>query len=325
MTIVAILGTRYRDFSVEEKILAPLGVRIVSGPGSSSDEIAELAAGADVILAGSGPRFDAATIGRLSCRGIVRNGVGVETVDLDAARAAGIWVARVADYGTEAVAFHAVTLALGGVRRLLEADRRVRAGGWGFAELRPLHLPSALVAGVVGFGRIGRRVAELLGAVGFEVVAFDPFVPVEAPGVRGAPFDEVLARCDVVSLHAPAPDDGSFLLGAAELAAMRPGSVLVNTSRGALVDQQALVAALAQGRPGTAALDVYEREPVDPSIFAEVAEHVILTPHMAWYTEESEHDLRVKAAHEARRLLAGERPRDVVVDPGAVGRGAAIA
>jgi len=315
MKTVAILGTRYRDFSVEEEILAPLGVRIVSGPGASSDEIAGLAGDADVILAGSGPRFDAPTIARLSCRGIVRNGVGVETVDLEAARAAGIWVARVADYGTEAVALHATTLALAGVRRLLEADRRVRAGGWGFAELRPLHLPSALVAGVVGFGRIGRRVAELLGGLGFETVAFDPVAPVDAPGVRALPFHELLARADVVSLHAPPPEDGSFLVGAAELAAMRPGSVLVNTARGALVDERALVAALAQGRPGTAALDVYAAEPADASAFAEVAEHVILTPHMAWYTEESEHDLRVKAAQEARRLLEGERPRDVVVAP----------
>jgi D-3-phosphoglycerate dehydrogenase / 2-oxoglutarate reductase len=315
MTIVAILGTRYSDFSVEEEILAPLGTTIVSGAGASSDEIVELAGDAAVILAGSGPRFDAATIGRLACRGIVRSGVGVETVDLEAARAAGMWVARVADYGTEAVAFHAVTLALAGVRRLLAADSRVRGGGWGFAELRPLHLPSALTAGVVGFGRIGRRVAELLAGLGFQVVASDPFAPVDAPGVRDLAFAELLATADVVSLHAPVPDDGSFLLGAAELASMRRGAVLVNTSRGALVDQSALIAALAEGRPGTAALDVFAHEPLDVSVFADVAEHVVLTPHMAWYTEESERDLRVKAAHEARRLLEGERPRDVVVEP----------
>jgi len=315
MTVVAILGTRYPDFSVEEEILAPLGAVVVSGTGATQEELVEIAGEADVILAGSGPKFDAATIARLTCRGIVRNGVGVETVDLEAARAAGMWVARVADYGTEAVAFHAVTLALAAVRRLPEDDRRVRAGGWGFADLRPLHLPSALLAGVVGFGRIGRRVAELLAALGFQVAAFDPLAAIDAPGVRALPLAELLATADVVSLHAPAPDDGSFLVGAPELASMRPGSVLVNTSRGALIDEQALVAALAAGRPGIAALDVFAQEPVDASAFAEVADRVILTPHMAWYTEESEHDLRVKAAHEARRLLQGERPRDVVVEP----------
>jgi D-3-phosphoglycerate dehydrogenase len=315
MKTVAILGTRYADFSVEEEVLGPTGARIVSGAGASSDEIAELAGEADVILAGSGPRFDAATIARLRCRGIVRSGVGVETVDLEAARAAGIWVARVADYGTDAVALHAVALALAGMRRLVEADSRVRRGEWGFAPLRPLHLPSALVAGVVGFGRIGRRAAELLLGLGFEVIAHDPVAPVDAPSVRDVTLDTLLSVADVVTLHAPAPADGSFLIGAAELASMRPGAVLVNTSRGSLVDEQALVAALAEGRPATAALDVYAREPADPGIFASVAEHVILTPHMAWYTEESEHDLRVKAAEEARRLLEGERPRDVVVEP----------
>jgi len=315
MKTVAILGTRYPDFSLEETVLASLDVRIVSGPGASSDEIVATAGDAEVIVAGSGPRFDAATLARLRCTGIVRSGVGVETVDLDAARRAGIWVARVADYGTDAVALHAVALALAGVRRLVEADRRVRAGEWGFAPLRPLHLPSALVAGVVGFGRIGRRAADLLGGLGFEVVAHDPVAPVDAPGVRGVPLAELLATADVVTLHAPAPADGSFLVGAHELATMRPGAVLVNTSRGSLVDEEALVAALAAGRPATAALDVYASEPPSPDRFAPVAEHVILTPHMAWYTEESQHDLRVKAAEEAARLLRGERPHEVVVEP----------
>lgn len=315
MHTVAILGTRYGDFSVEE---AELGadVRIVAGPGTSSDEIVEVAGDADVILAGSGPRFDAATLGRLRCRGIVRSGVGVETIDLDAARAAGMWVARVADYGTEAVALHAVTLALAGIRRLGEADRSMRAGQWGFAGLRPLHLPAELQAGVVGFGRIGRRVAELLSGLGFPVVAHDPVSPIDLPGIAtAATLGELLATSDLVSLHAPAPADGSFLLGQAELDSMPEGSVLVNTARGSLVDPAALVAALARGRPGTAALDVFHVEPADPSFYAAVAEHVIMTPHMAWYTEESARDLRVKAAQEARRLLAGERPRDVVVDP----------
>ena len=139
--------------------------------------------------------------------------------------------------------------------------------------------------------------------------------PVDAPGVTDLPLDELFATCDLVTLHAPPPPDGSFLLGATELATMKAGSVLVNTSRGSLIDQAALVAALGTGRPGTAALDVFAREPLDPSIFDGVADRVILTPHMAWYTEESERDLREKAAAEAKRLLDGERPRDVVVDP----------
>lgn len=312
---MAILGTRYADFAIEAEVLEPLGATIVSGPGADADEIVAVAGGADVLLLGSAPRIDAAVLGRLSCRGIVRYGVGVEKVDLDAARAAGVWVARVSDYGTEAVALHAVALALAGVRRLVEADRATRAGGWGIAELRPLHAPSAQTAGVVGYGRIGRAVASHLRALGFRVLAHDPLVEIDGEVEAVAELRDLLRRCDVVSLHVPGLPDGSPLLGAGELALLPEGSVLVNTARGTLVDTAALVAGLAAGRPRVAALDVFAAEPLDPSAFAAVAERVIMTPHMAWYTEESERDLRRKAAEEARRLLLGERPRDVVVDP----------
>lgn len=312
---VAILGTRYTDFEIEAEVLAPLGATIVSGAGADADGIAGVAAAAEVLLLGSAPRIDAPVLRRLSCRGIVRYGVGVERIDLDAARAAGVWVARVADYGTEAVALHAVALALAGARRLVEVDRTTRAGEWGFAALRPLHAPSTQTAAVVGYGRIGRAVAAHLRALGFHVLAHDPLVEIgdEVEAVAGLP--DLLRRADVLSLHVPGLPDGAPLLAAAELALLPEGSVLVNTARGTLVDTGALVAGLAAGRPRVAALDVYESEPLDPSVFAGVAGRVIMTPHMAWYTEESERDLRRKAAEEARRLLLGERPRDIVVDP----------
>lgn len=308
MSVVAIIGTRYADFAIEERVLG--GVELRTGAGASAEEIVALAGDADVVLAGAAPRFDAAVIARLRGRGIVRYGVGVDNVDLDAARRAGLWVARVADYGTEAVALHAVALALAGVRRLHEADARVRAGEWGFAGLRPLALPSSLTAGVVGYGRIGRRVAGLLGALGFTAIAHDPFATIDAHEARG--LDDLLATADVVSLHAPG---GDVLLDRERLARMRPGSVLVNTARGSLVDAAALAEALRAGRPRVAALDVFPAEPPDLGVFADVLDRLLLTPHMAWYTEESEQALRTKAAGAARALLLGERPDDVVVEP----------
>jgi D-3-phosphoglycerate dehydrogenase len=306
---VAILGTRYPDFSIEEGILEPLGVAVVSGDGGSRDAIVEQAGDAEVILAGSGPRFDAETIGALKVRGIVRYGVGTETIDVAAAAERGITVAYVPDYGTEAVAVHTLALALAAVRKLTSADARVKAGGWGFAELRPLHVPSAMTAGVLGLGRIGRRVAEMMGSIGFNVVGHDPYA--EGTGLRNVSVDEVLA-CDVVLLHAPAPPDGSALIDAGALAKMKPGAILVNTSRGSVVDQDALVSALRAGRPGMAALDVFSPEPPDVSAFEGLHERVILSPHMAWYSEESERDLREKAAGEAVRILRGERPANPV-------------
>lgn len=315
--LVAIVGTRYEDFSIEEDVLGPLGVDFVDGAGGSGEEIVALARDAEVVLAGSRPCFNADVLGALRCRGIVRYGIGTDTIDLDAARRLGITVARVSDYGTEAVAFHAVSMALAQLRKLPQADRAIRGGGWGVADLRPLHLPSTMTAGVVGYGRIGRQAARYFRGLGFAVCAFDEYADVpDEDGVAAVSLDQLLTRSDVVTLHAPGDADGHPLLDATHLSRMKPGSVLVNTARGSLVDAAALVAALEDRRPAAAALDVFAAEPVDFAVFAAVSDHVLLSPHMAWYTEESEADMRRKAAAEAARLLRGEALADAVVGPG---------
>ncbi len=315
---VAIVGTRFSDFDLEREMLGD--VELTFGPGRSKAEILDVAESADVILAGAAPVFDADTLAALKCRAIVRLGVGVDTVDLDSARALGMWVVSVPDYGTDAVALHTVTLVLACLRRLTQADRQMRDGSWGVAGLRPLHLPSSLVAGIVGFGRIGRRVAQMLHGLGFErFLVADP-LPTARNGAAGGldvhlvELPELLGGADVVSLHAP-PEARGHLLGAEELRLMREGSVLVNTARGALVDTVALVGGLAQGRPAMAALDVFEQEPPDVTMFEGVIDRVILTPHMSWYTEESELALRRQGAAEAFRLLHSQPPLHPVVTP----------
>ena len=314
--VVAVLGTRYPDFGIELAAFEGLEVELRAGDGGSRESILEVASTASVILAGSRPRFDAEVLGRLQCRGIIRYGIGTDSIDLDAAAAHGIAVARVSDYGTEAVAFHAVTLVTALLRRLVEADRGVRTGEWGVAGIRPLHQPSGLVAGIVGFGRIGRQVAAYLTGLGMTVLAHDEYVDVPTTaGVSSATLAELLSRSDVVTLHAPGDPGGSPLLGAEQIALMRPGSVLVNTARGSLVDLAALVDGLSVGRPSGAALDVFPTEPPDLAVLGPVSDRLILTPHMAWYTEESELDLRQKAAAEAVRLLRGEPLLDPVVQP----------
>jgi D-3-phosphoglycerate dehydrogenase len=317
-TTVAILGTRYDNFSIEEEILGPLGVRLVSGDGGSPDAIWDVAGEASVILAGSRPRFSGDVVDRLSCRGIVRYGVGTDSIDVGAAHRRGIRVARVSDYGTEAVAFHAVSMAVAQLRRLPEADRAVRTGAWGFAQLRPMHEPGRLAAGIVGYGRIGRRAGGYLRGLGMRVRAYDPYIDVAtAPETLVPNLVDLLHASDVVLLHAPGDADGKPLLDGAALEQMRPGSVLVNTARGSLIDLPALVEALRRGRPSRAALDVYPDEPPDLSALGDVADRILMTPHMAWYTEESETDLRRKAAAEAARMLRGEPLADPVVDLGA--------
>ena len=317
---VAILGARYADTAVEEAVLRPRGVRVVAGDGATSDDIVRQAEGATVVLAGANPRFDAHVIGRLSCRGIVRYGVGVDSVDLEAAGRAGMWVAYVPDYGTDAVALHAVALLFAALRRLVAADASVKAGDWGIGDdLRPLHAPKAITVGVVGLGRIGRRVAELLAPFGFGLLGHDAYVDVASIGLhlRKASLHEIVTASDAITLHVPGVGDGRPLLGRAELERLKPGAVVVNTARGSLIDEDALIEGLSKGVPAVAALDVFRSEP-PAERFAQVAHRVILTPHMAWYTEESELDLRTKAAQEALRIVEGETP----LNPAACPRGA---
>ena len=310
---VAILGLRYPDFSIEAGILD--GIRIVTAMGGTAEEIVSVAEDADVIIAGSLPKLTGDVISRLpALRAVVRAGIGVDNIDLDAARDAGLLVVNVPDYGTEAVAQHTLAMALAAFRRLGEADRIVRSGQWGFADLRPIHVPAASVAGVVGYGRIGRRVAELLDAVGFgRVVVHDPYAsPAELENLSLASLLDV---SDLVCLHAPAPEDGSALIGADQLARMKPSSALVNTSRGVLIDDGALADALASGAPRVAALDVFTPEPPDLTPFEGVMDRVLLSPHMAWYTEESQTDLRRKSATEAKRFLDGVPAINPLVAP----------
>ena len=312
--VVAILGTRWTDFSIEREVLASLSVEIHSGEGSSAEEVVEAAGDADVILAGSSPHFDAATLDRLICRGIVRYGVGTDSIDLGAAAERGMWVAYVPDYGTEAVSLHAVALILAALRRLIEADYLVKQGGWGLDHLRPLHAPSGLTAGVIGFGRIGSATASHLSSLGFRVLAYDPYTSVPE-GLGSASIDRLLREADIVSLHAPLHAGSEPLIGRPELEKMKSGAVLVNTARGSLIDDTALVEGLAKGTPGIAALDVYANEPPNISLFEPVIDRMILTPHMAWYTEESEAELRRRAAEEARRILFGESPTNIAASP----------
>lgn len=313
---VALIGTRYPDLAIEERELGPLGVELVTGDGLTPDDLVAEARDADVIIAGARPRFDGRVLAMLEARGIVRAGIGVDSVDLAAARARGIWVVNVPDYGTEAVALHTMALILAGLRRLTAAHGLVLAGRWSVAELGVMRLPSSLTLGIVGLGRIGRRVVDLARPAGFrEMVASDPAVAEAPPGCRLVPFDELIASSDVVTLHAPGPSGGDPLIGPAQIGAMREGALLVNTARGSLVDLPALSEGLAGGRPGWAALDVFLPEPPDLDVLRPVADRLTLTPHLAWYTEETQAELRKRSAEEAARILRGERPRNMVVGP----------
>jgi D-3-phosphoglycerate dehydrogenase / 2-oxoglutarate reductase len=210
--------------------------------------------------------------------------VGFDRIDVDAAEERGIAVVSVPDYCTQEVADHALALLYALARGIVVLDRDVAAGGWSAKAAGPLRTLAELRVGIVGLGRIGGALATRLVALGVEVWAHD-LLPFERDGIRPAGLDELLAECDAVTVHVPLTRDTRGMLGARRIESMRSGALLVNTSRGAVVDVDAVLAALRSGRLGGAALDVLPQEP-PPAV--PVAPNLILTPHAAYYSPAAE-------------------------------------
>ena len=290
---------------VEAGLCDAAGFDLVEAPPDAPETVlAELAAGVDGILtcwAKVTGRVIAASPG---LQVVSRMGVGLDNIDLAAAADRGIVVTRVPDYCAEEVSDHVLAMVHAWARCLLPADRDVRAGEWDPARYAPRRVRT-LVAGVWGLGPLGTRTAEKLTALGVQVLADDRHPERVPAGVRPVPAAELLARCDVLSLHLPLTPATTGLMDAARLAAMKPGSLLVNTSRGPLVDIAALESALDRGTPGAAALDVYPGEPEVPDGLRRRPD-VILTPHIAFSSADSVLELRRRATEDLLRVLTGQ-------------------
>ena len=262
-------------------------------------------------------RVDGPLLDRMrSCRAVIRYGVGVDTIDVDAATARGVWVVNVPDYGTDEVADHALALILALLRGVVVLDRSVRAGEWDDGAAGELRRLSELTLGVIGCGRIGSAVAERAAAPGLRVLGFDARPEAVRPPAEPAPLDALLADADIVTLHAPLVPSTRHLIGSAALARMREGAYLVNTSRGGLVDAAAVLDALQRGRLAGVALDVFEHEPPEGAE-RDLVSHprAIATPHAAWRSRESQLALKTEVAREVLRVLEGRRPRSPVNEP----------
>jgi D-3-phosphoglycerate dehydrogenase len=230
-------------------------------------------------------------------RAIVRYGVGLDNVDTAAAGEAGIAVGRVPDYCIAEVADHTIALLLAVERGIVDLARQTAGGGWDFSVAAPVRRLGTLTLGLVGFGRIARAVAARAEALGLTVVAHDPEYS------ESLDLDELLARADVLSVHVPLTDETRGLIGARELALLPEGAIVLNTARGALVDEAALLEALRSGRLRGAGLDVLEDEPPAADHPLRHACGVVLTPHAAWFSESAVLDLRRKAVETAIELL----------------------
>jgi phosphoglycerate dehydrogenase-like enzyme len=304
------------DAEHEAPVLGP-GVRIVVARSHHEDDLAPALGEADaLILFHDIEAMTDATFARAPrLKAVVRAGVGYNNVDLLAAGRRGIAVCNVPDYGTEEVADHALGMLLSLVRHLPESDASMRRGEWDYRICSNAVRLRGKTLGLVGCGRIGTAMALRAKAFGLDVAFYDPYV---APGLdkalgirRAGSIDALLAESHFVSLHCDLRPSSRHLIDAKALAALRPGAILVNTARGPVIDQSALLPALDSGRLYAAGLDVFEHEPLDDD---RLRRHprVLLSPHSAFYSREGFIELRTKAAEEVARILDGQPPMNLV-------------
>jgi D-3-phosphoglycerate dehydrogenase len=313
--IVAVTDYVFPSFEPERAVLGPLGVELRPGQCRSEDEIIALAQEADAVL-NCYAKIPARVIENLKrCRIIARYGIGVDNVDLAAATEARILVTNVPDYCIDEVSDHALALLLSLARRIAAADAAVKAGAWDVGAHAGIRRLRGRTLGLLGFGKIARALASKAQPLGLKVIVHDPYLAPEEiarHGAEAAGLETLLVQADAVSIHVPLSPETRNLIGERELKRMKPAAFLINTSRGGIVDEEALAAALNENRLGGAALDVLGIEPPPADHPLRRAPNVILTPHLAFYSRESVIELQTKAAEEVARALKGEPPRSPV-------------
>jgi D-3-phosphoglycerate dehydrogenase / 2-oxoglutarate reductase len=304
---IVITDCDHPTIEIERAIFARAGYRVELAKCHTADEVVAAGLGAVALLAQYAPITDGVLETLPSVQVVGTYGASLDNIDLPAAARRGLRVVNVPDYGVDEVADHTVGLILALTRGIVGLDRAVHTGTWDFRGGGELRRSSGQQVGVIGLGRIGSAVARRALALRFRVVAADPTRPA-VEGVRLVELEELLATSDLVCVTTRLDPSTRHLLDAAALARMKPGAYLVNTSRGGVVDQAALVDALRSGHLGGAALDVLEREPIAPDDPLLSLPNVVLTPHAAFYSRESLVEMKRRAAEAITEALADFGP-----------------
>jgi D-3-phosphoglycerate dehydrogenase len=309
--LIAVTDSPFPSLDPAKAALARLDPELRMAKSASAEDILAVARDADAILV-TYAKLPGELLRQLTrCKAIGRFGLGVDNIDLPAAAELGITVTYVPDYCMHEVSDHAMALLVALARKIPLSNALVQAGRWEMPAVVPIHRLAGRVLGLVGFGNIPRALAPKARAFGLRVVAHDPYVSAQtlsAAGVEGVSFDELLAISDFVSIHAPLLPSTRGLFNAEVLRKMKKGAFLINTARGPLLDEDALVAALDSSQLGGAALDVVAIEPLPRESRLIGRDNVILTPHTAFYSVEALEELQSKCAADVARVLSGEPP-----------------
>jgi D-3-phosphoglycerate dehydrogenase / 2-oxoglutarate reductase len=314
---VVITDHRFPAVDQERRAVEALGGELVVAQASGEQELIDLCRDADGVLTARASITRRVIEAMRRCRIIVRYGIGVDTIDIPAATQRGILVANVPDYCVDEVSDHALTLLLMLSRQAVAAISLAREEQWSVAKMPPMHRLRGQICGLVGGGQIGSLLARKVSALGMQVLIRDPYLPesrCREMGMERISLDELLACSDFISLHAPLNEETRHLFGETAFAKMKPTASVINTARGGLIDEAALLAALDSGKIAGAALDVLESETAVTPVRTALVNHpkVIVTAHTAWISEEARATLQARAAEQVVACLKGERPYGLV-------------
>jgi D-3-phosphoglycerate dehydrogenase len=309
--LIAVTDSPFPSLDPAKAALARLNPELRMARSASIPDILEVAKDADAVFV-TYAKLPRELLQQLTrCRAIGRFGLGVDNIDIKAAAELGITVTYVPDYCMHEVSDHAMALLLALARKIPLSNKLVQGGRWEMPAVVPIHRLAGRVLGLIGFGNIPRELAPKAKAFGLRVIAHDPFVSPSVfagAGVEQAAFEELLAVSDFVSIHAPLSPATRGMFNAVVFAKMKKGAMLINSARGPLVDELALIDALDAGHLGGAALDVVETEPLPADSRLLGRDNVILTPHTGFYSVEALEELQTKCASDVARVLSGEPP-----------------
>jgi D-3-phosphoglycerate dehydrogenase len=312
---VVVSDNKTVDPSIQQDILAEVDAELIESTVRTEGAVIDAVQGAEGLIVDAATPVTAAVFETVDSLEVVgRAGIGVDNVAVDAAEDRGVTVVHVPDYCVDEVATHALSLLLTSVRSVHRFDRRTTDGEWDWKDGQPIHRLRGSTLGLVGFGKIARRLAAMVQGMGLSVLAHDPYVPSHECthfDVDRVDFEELLDRSDHISVHVPLYEETRGLFDERAFEQMQDDATVINTARGPIIDQDALLTALDGGEIAQAGLDVMESEPPEESPLLG-REDVVVTPHTGWYSEASRRDLSQDVARDVARVLSGEEPRSPV-------------
>lgn len=310
---VVVTDDRYKNYDEEKKVLDKIGAELVIADCKTKEEVVEVCRDADGILCNLAP-MPAEVIEKLDkCKIISRYGVGYDNVDVKACTEKGIYLTNVPDYCAEEVSDQALALLMGCARKIAKRDAQVRKGMWNIGSSDPIYRIAGKTFSFLGFGMIGKCLFRKIQGLGFSrIMIYDPYLDentIKSFGAEKVSFETALREADFISLHMPLNEKTKSTLNKEAFSLMKKTAIIVNTSRGLLIDEEALIDALKQGKINCAGLDVHVKEPLNIDSPLMKLDNCILTDHVGWYSEESMDELKRKAAENVRDVLLGKEPK----------------